>query len=277
MMFLSCPRFAGVILTLSALIAAGCGASASTTEGNATGGETAEPLTILVAASTRDAVDEAVQGFRSATGLTVRLAAGPSNALAQQILAGAPADLYLSASEHWADAISQANLAADRKTLLQNRLVLVVPRGNPAGVRSLEDLLSDRVRFVALAGEQVPAGMYAGEALEAAGLMQPLVQQKKIVRGQDVRIALTYVERGEAEAAIVYATDALSSDAVETVATLDVSTHEPIRYPLVLIDRKPARLAARQLYDYLTSDEAAAVFRRHGFEPAPPSTNAAHD
>lgn len=267
MMLRTRTHFAG-LLTLAVLLMAGCGANPSTSNTSSASSNSDEPLTVLVAASTREAVNEAVQGFRDATGLQVRIAAGPSNALAQQILAGAPADLYLSASENWADAVADAHLAADRKTLLQNRLVLVVPRGNPAGVHKLEDLLSERVRFVALAGEQVPAGMYAGEALVSAGLMQPLIERRKLVRGQDVRIALAYVERGEAEAAIVYATDALSSDAVETIATLPADTHQPIRYPLVLIERQPVRPAARQLFEYLTSEEAAAVFRRHGFEPA---------
>jgi len=281
MMLRTCTQFAG-LLALAAFMAAGCGASSSTSDTNATSSDSGEPLTVLVAASTRDAVNEAVQGFRDATGIQVRIASGPSNALAQQILAGAPADLYLSASENWADAVADANLTADRKTLLHNRLVLIVPRGNPAAVSKLEDVLSDRVRYVALAGEQVPAGMYAGEALEAAGLLQPLVEQRKLVRGQDVRIVLSYIERGESEAAIVYATDALSSDAVETIATLDDDSHQPIRYPLVLIDRQRVRPAARQLYEYLTSDEAAAIFRRHGFEPAPATApsqplNAAND
>lgn|SRR5690606_30233301 len=257
---------AALLLAVAGLMPAGCDPSVSP-RGNLSG-DAAEPLTVLVAASTREGVEEVVQRFRDSTGLTVRIAAGPSNALAQQIMAGAPADLYLSANEHWADAMVDAGLSADRQTVLKNRLVVVAPRGNPAGVRVLEDLVGDRVKYVALAGEQVPAGMYAGEALETAGLLETLEAERKIVRGHDVRIALAYVEEGEAEAAIVYATDALDSGKVETVATIAADTHQPIRYPLVLVDRRPVRPAARKLYEFMVSDEAAAIFRKYGFEPA---------
>ena len=230
--------------------------------------EQAAPVIVLAAASTADAVAEIAEQYERKTGTAVEVSSGPSNGLARQVLAGAPADLFLSASEEWADAVSKGGRAAEVKPLLSNRLVMIVPKGNPGRVTGPTDLTSDRVRRVALAGEEVPAGRYADAVLARLDLTEPLKASGKIVRGHDVRATTAVVARGEAEVGIVYATDATASDAVTVVHTFDPAQHPPIVYPVVLIRGGPAGDAGRRFYDHLFSDAAAETFRRHGFLPA---------
>jgi molybdate transport system substrate-binding protein len=222
-------------------------------------------VSILAAASTGDAVRELADTFSREHGVEVRLSADDSAKLATQIVQGAPADLFLSANEQWAEHVKEQGYAAESRLLLGNALVLVVPRGNPAGIRKPEDLISPKVRRVAVAGPTVPAGIYARQALRKLRLWDKLSEQEIIVSGENVRVALAYVERGEAEAAVVYATDARISDRVEMASTFPAAAHEPIRYPLVLLKAGARREPARKLYEYLQSPRAAEVFRKHGF------------
>ena len=139
-----------------------------------------------------------------------------------QISEGAPAQLFLSANEKWADFVKEKGLAQDTKVLLGNSLVIVVPQGNPAGVKQPKDLTNAQVKRIAVAGPTVPAGIYARQALKKLNIWDGLEENKKIISGENVRVTLTYVERGEAEAGIVYATDAHgSSKQVEVVYTFD--------------------------------------------------------
>jgi molybdate transport system substrate-binding protein len=226
-------------------------------------------VTVLVAASAKEAVEEIALEFEAEEGVEVDVSVGASNALAQQILAGAPADLFLSASEEWADALADENLIGQRVDLLSNRLVLVVPRGNPAGVKEPADLVQAKVEQLALAEENVPAGRYAEQALTKLELFEKLSMANKIARGHDVRATLAFVERGEAEAGIVYATDALVADQVEVVYRFEAATHDPIVYPLVLLNAGESNAAAVRLFDRLQTPESQEVFRRRGFEPVP--------
>src|SRR5262249_9152880 len=144
-------------------------------------------------------------------------------------------------------------------------LVVVVPRGNPAGVKNPADLAGDAVKRVAVAGPTVPAGIYARQALKKLKLWDALEKGKKIVSGDNVRATRTFVERGEVEAGVVYATDARITDKAEQVLAFDAADHDPIRYPLVLLEEGQKSAGARALYGHLQSPAAAAVFRKHGF------------
>ncbi|MGC1274325.1 MAG: molybdate ABC transporter substrate-binding protein [Planctomycetaceae bacterium] len=223
---------------------------------------------MLVAASAADAVAEIAERFQQEHGTAVRVSRGPSNGLAQQVLQGAPADVFISASTEWATAVSEAGRAVTVRPLLENRLVLVVPVGNPATVNEPADLTDPQVHRVALAGEKVPAGRYADLALSSLGLLDPLLSSGKIARGHDVRVALAFVERGEAEAGVVYATDAANSERVEVVHEFDEELHPLIVYPAVLVEDGPAKDAGRTFFEYLASPGADVVFRRFGFRPA---------
>src|SRR5262249_31398846 len=155
------------------------------------------------------------------------------------------------------------------RPLLTNNLVLIVPKGNPARVSKPEDLTAASVRHVALAGPAVPAGIYGRQALKKLGLLDALEKRKKIVAGEDVRVALTCVERGEAEAGIVYDTDARITDKVAVVHTFGSSTHDPIRYPLVLLQAGQEKPAARKFFVFMQSTRASEVFKKHGFTTLP--------
>ncbi len=249
-------------LFLSLALVVGCDSSVSKTDAPED-----NPVVLLAAASTAEAVEEIAREFQEETGIRVTVSTGGSNALANQIIAGAPADVFLSASQEWADAVAAKQLAEKSQPLLTNRLVLIVPRGNPDKVNSPDDLKSPRLTKLALAGESVPAGKYADQALRSLGLLEDLARENKIARGQDVRGALTYVELGEASAGIVYATDAKISQRVEVVYTFLADTHDEVVYPAVLLKRGAENASARRFFDYLCGTKAMEVFQRQGFEP----------
>lgn len=256
-------QHAGILVALACLCAPiifGCG-------GDQGGSAAPASLMLLAAASTTDAVEEIAGSFTKETGIPVQVSIGPSNGLAQQVIAGAPADVFVSASQKWADALRQAELTREIRPLLANRLVLIVPAGNPGGVKSPDDLLSDRVQRIALTGENTPAGTYSDAALRSLGLLEQLQAAGKIARGHDVRATLGYVEQGEAEAGMVYATDARVSQSIEVVTEIDPRHYPAIVYPAVLLKKESAIPQARQLFDYLSTPQAAAIFRRHGFTP----------
>jgi molybdate transport system substrate-binding protein len=223
------------------------------------------PVIVSVAASTKELIDRLVAEFTAATGTEVKVNAGPSNALAAQILAGAPADLFLSANQQWADEIAKADKAAASARLLTNRLVIVVPESNPGEVHEPQDLMSEKVTKIALAGEKVPAGMYAEQALTKLELFEPLTAAQKIVCGQDVRNTLSFVERGEAEAGIVYSTDVPIASGVTTAYEFDASLHDEIVYVLVLLKHEVELPAAREFFEFLQSPLAEPVYAQFGF------------
>ena len=243
----------------------GCGGAQAKKAPSARG-----PVIVSVAASTKDAITPIAKQFQEQTGLEIRINTGPSNALANQIVAGAPADLFLSANRKWADEVQKAGQTVDSMPLLTNKLVLIVPKGNPAKVSEPGDLLKPEVKHVALAGENVPAGTYAQQALTRLKVYDELAKAGKIARGQDVRATLSYVDRGEAEAGIVYSTDLGAAKNVETVHEFDPQTHDEIVYVLVLLKHSEGNAAAKAFYDYLASQEAGDVFRQFGFQPARP-------
>jgi molybdate transport system substrate-binding protein len=225
------------------------------------------PALALVAASTRDAVQDLADGFTREGNPKVKVIAEDSSKLAQQIVNGAPAHLFLSANEKWADFIKEKGLVQDRVALLGNSLALIVPADSTAGTTGPEDLRKTGVKRIAIAGPTVPAGIYARQALKHLALWAEL--EKKAVFGEDVRATLAYVERGETDAGIVYTTDARISDRVRTVYTFPAAAHEPIRYPLLLLKTGGEPRAARRFYTYLQSPRAAEVFKKYGFTCLP--------
>jgi molybdate transport system substrate-binding protein len=224
-----------------------------------------EPLLVSAAASTKDVIEALDKQFTEKSGTEIKVNAGPSNGLAQQILAGAPADLFLSANQQWADEVKKGGQAAESVRLLTNKLVIVVPKGNPGGVHEPKDLLSPKVKKIALAGEKVPAGIYAGQALTKLDLLKQLTEADKIVRGQDVRNTLSFVERGEVEAGIVYSTDVRAAAGVVTAYEFDPSLHDEIVYVLVLLKHGSDNPSARDLYIFLQSLAADETYNSFGF------------
>lgn len=225
--------------------------------------EDAEPARIHAAASLTDVVRGIARRFEARGGAHVVIHCAASNTLAAQIRAGAPAGVFLSASPEWADDVERSGLAepGTRADVASNGLVVVVPRGEPA-LASLADLAAPRFERVALADPAaVPAGRYAQAALEAAGVFARI--RGKVLAAQDARTALAYAERGEAAAAIVYATDASASAAVDVAYRVPPETHPRIVYPVLLV--RGAGDASRRLRAFLATEEAWEIFARAGF------------
>lgn len=249
------------------LLLGGCGSTAKPTATNPPTTQSTA-ITVSAAMSVQDALADIDRRSKGSSSITLKINPGASNALAQQIINGAPADIFFSASREWATAVEKAGRAEKSVELLTNKLVLIVPQGNPAQVKSPEDLLKETVKHVALAGEKVPAGKYGQQALTKLNLFAKLQEQKKLAVGDDVRSALAFVSNLEADAGIVYATDAIVAEGkVEVVYTFDPLLHDQIVYVLVLLKDAPEKEAAQRYFDYLQSPAAITVFERFGFVP----------
>ena len=234
--------------------------------------ETGQPpieLYVLAAASLADAMKELTPLYESShPDQKIVISYGSSGTLQKHIEQGAPADLFISAASKQMDELLQKNLIDPQYTsnLLKNQLVLVVPENIDQKVDSFQDLQNPAIKKVAIGHpESVPAGTYAKQALSHLGLWDGL--QPKLVFAKDVRQVLSYVETGNAEAGIVYQTDAARSEKVKIVVTADQSTHSPIVYPIGVTSNSEHPKEAQSLYQWLREPEAASAFTKYGFEP----------
>jgi molybdate transport system substrate-binding protein len=230
-------------------------------------GHAEEVVRVFAAASLTNALRGAAAGWQKHGHPAPSLAFGASSALARQIEAGAPADLFASADLQWMDYLDARGRIASgsRVNLLGNTLVLIVPSGRSFNVQMQPGFdIAGAFKGKLCTGEPgiVPVGVYAKESLENLGWWSKL--GGRIVGTDDARTALAFVERGECPAGIVYATDAAISEKVEVLAPFPQSTHKPIVYPFASV--KDARAETRGFLEYLaTSPEAAAVFTHYGF------------
>lgn len=235
----------------------------------------AEPVTVFAAASLADALRAA----EPALGVPVRFSFAASSTLARQIEQGAPAHVFVSADERWMDHLERAGRidAASRRVLATNRLVVVVPRDaarahphphaagepteSPDAIRAALLPADPGARIASGDPAHVPAGRYAEQALRSLGLWERVAP--RLVRADNVRSALAFVERGEAAAGIVYATDAAASSKVRVAARFAASSHAPVTYPAALVAGAPP--AARALFERLFAPPARAVLQAAGF------------
>ena len=226
-----------------------------------------DTVRVFAAASLTSALNDIAAQWKQGGHAALTLSFAASSALAKQIEAGAPADVFASADQNWMDYLQQRDRieVSTRADLLGNSLVLIVPKGHrfKAEMRKGFDF-AKAFDGKLCTGEPgvVPVGIYARQSLEALGWWDAI--KPRIVGTDDVRTALNFVERGECPAGIVYATDAAISDKVEVLATFPEDTHKPVVYPIALV--KDARPQSREFLRYLqTSKAAAAVFERYGF------------
>lgn len=230
----------------------------------------ADDIHVFAAASLSDALKDIAATYEPASGDKLVLNLAASSVLARQIKEGAPADLFFSADEAKMDDLAKAELLIPdtRRSLLGNTLVVVVAADSPLTLSSPTDLTSSAIRRLALGETRtVPAGVYAREYLEHAGLWEKL--SDRIVPSENVRACLAAVEAGNADAGVVYKTDALISRKVKIAWEIPSAAGPVISYPLALVKDAPHPDAARRLAAHLASPEAAAVFQKHGFLPAP--------
>ena len=208
------------------------------------GGGTPSRITVLAAASLTDAFGLIGMQFeRSHPGTGVRLAYGPSDGLARQIQSGAPADVFASASETWMDTVAGRPGVSDRADFARNRLVVVVPSTNPAHIRSIDDLARPGIKLV-LAAPGVPAGDYAREILRKAGVERAALVN--VVSNEvDVRGVLAKLDMGDADAGIVYVTDAQSAGTGISTIAIPPRLNVVATYPIAVVRGSPAPRVAR--------------------------------
>lgn len=225
-------------------------------------------LTVSIAASLQQAmVDVEAAYVREHGAVEFHNNLGSSGTLAREIEQGAPADVFVSAGEKPMDQIARAGLLQvdSRIDLLRNSLVLIVPAG--ARTQHLSQLADPGLRVIAIGDPaSVPAGQYGKQALDALHLYDEV--QAKLVFGKDVRQVLTYVETGNADAGLVYATDALESKSVRVVEGVPEALHDPIVYPAAVVKGSRDEGAARAFVAFLRSPESRAIFTRYGFTMA---------
>lgn len=223
-------------------------------------------LLVSAAASLKDVMEEIKPEFQKRNP-TIRITYnfGASGALLQQIQQGAPVDVFISAATRQLDTLDKSGglVAGTRRNLARNRLVLIAPKGSTA-VSGFASLKNSQVKRIAI-GEtrSVPAGQYAEQVLNKLGIYSDI--RSKLVLANNVRQVLASVESGNADAGLVYATDARISNKVKVVATADERFHSPIVYPMAVLKSSRNVDGARSFVQFLAGSEAKARLRKYGF------------
>jgi molybdate transport system substrate-binding protein len=232
-------------------------------------------LTVSAAASLKDALQELQTLYQQrASNIRIAYNFGASGALQQQIEQGAPVDIFVSAAAKQMDALQSKNLLLPktRRNLLTNQLALIAPK-NSTGITSFNQLSNPNVKRIVI-GEprSVPAGEYAVEVFKKLGILEQI--KSKFVLGNNVRQVLAAVESGSVDAGMVYITDARTSNQVKVVAIAPEKLHSSIVYPIAVLKASKNASAAQAFVQYLSGNEASAVFKNHGFAIAKhPVTN----
>ncbi len=240
------------------VVAAGCSSQ----------GQDSRDILVFAAASLADVMNQVVDSFERQHGTTVTVSYDGSQALAQQISRGAPADVFISAGAFPMDFLEERGLvSAESTNILTNKLVVVVESDSLEGWASVEQLASPQVERIAIATpELAPAGRYARESLQSLGLWDGL--QSKLVFGSDVRVTLAYLEGGNVDAVLVYETDARVADNVTVLDIVPPDSYSRIVYPAAVVLNGDNLEQAQTFLKFLTGEKADEIFRSHGFAPS---------
>jgi molybdate transport system substrate-binding protein len=256
-----------VVLAVIGLVATGCGSSGSGSKSKAT--TTAAPklsgsITVSAAASLTEPFTTIGKSFKTANpGTNVTFNFGSSGTLATQIQQGAPADTFASADQDNMNKLVSANLVDGTPTVFaKNKLVIVTKPGNPKNVTGLADL--PKLGVVSLCGTTVPCGKYAGQILQTAGLTIP---ESKITRGQDVKATLAAVTNGDADAAIVYVSDAKTAGSAVTSVTIPDGQNGIAVYPIATLKASGNKAVSQAFIASVTSPQGESVLQGDGFLP----------
>ncbi|MGH1356433.1 MAG: molybdate ABC transporter substrate-binding protein [Thalassovita sp.] len=228
----------------------------------------AQDVTVFAAASLKTALEDVASAWTAQTGHTATLSFAGSSALARQIDAGAPADIFISANQGWMDHLAALGVIQtdSRVDLLGNTLVLIGPAGSaPLGALGPETDLTSRIgadRMAMALIQAVPAGIYGKAALTALGLWPQVAD--KIAQTDNVRAALALVALGEAPLGVTYASDAMAQPRVTVLATFPDTSHPAILYPAAITTESTGPQATEFL-TFLQSDTAKDIFRAAGF------------
>ena len=261
------------LMVSAAFLVTGCGgqsASTSSSSSSSSSGGSQKVLHVSAAASLTNVMQDIAKEYEQQhPDVKVEFNFGSSGALQQAIENGGKSDLFVSAAQKQMNALEKAGLLADgtRQDLLINDVVLIVPKDSKKDIKSFEDLNTDKVQKLALGEPKgVPVGQYSEQIFT---YMKNLDAMKaKAVYGTDVRQVLSWIEQGEADAGLVYATDAAITDGVKVVAKAPADSHKPIIYPVsVLKDSKQLDLA-KDFEQFLLNDTSKALFEKYGFTMA---------
>ena len=268
---LACVTMCSMVLSL-----AGCGTSAATeAKENAEAAEVT--LNVFAAASMTETLTEIQEMYKEvAPNVTLVFNFDSSGTLKTQIQEGADCDVFISAAQKQMnqldkDADPEVNtegldyvLEGTRINLLENKVVLAVPDGNPKGIESFADLGTDKLSLLALGNEDVPVGQYSEEILTNLGMLDQLEQENKITYGSNVKEVTTQVSEAAADAGIIYATDAYSAGLL-VVAQADDTMCKQVIYPAAVLNISENQDAAEAFLDYLKTDDCMKVFEEVGF------------
>ena len=250
----------GLVLASMTLLATGC-------DGGNVANEPTE-IHVSAAASLTDSMKEIATEFEKVNpDVKLVFNFGSSGALQQAIENGGGADLFFSAAQKQMDALEQSQNLVDgtRKNLLENEVVLIVPNDSDKNITSFENLTADNIQHVALGEPKgVPVGQYSEEIFTNLGILDAV--NSKAVYGSDVRQVLAWVESGEADCGVVYATDAAISDKVKVVAVAPENTHKPVIYPAAVIKDSKNLDIAKKFLDFTSNETSKKIFEKYGFK-----------
>lgn len=274
-----CGVMMAAVLLTGALAGCGGGFREADPPPAAAEAEAADPeeLTVFAAASLTEALTEIAGMYREIRpDVNIVYTFDSSGTLKTQIQEGAECDVFISAAQKQMD---QLDIRADqsvntegldfiqegtRRDLVKNKVVLAVPDGNPADIRSYEDLGTDRLTLICLGNEDVPVGAYSAEILAGLGILRKLKAESKITYGSNVKEVTTQVKEASADCGIIYGTDAFSAG-LTVVDEADEGQCRQVVYPAAVLKNSGRQEEARAFLDYLTGEECAAVFESVGF------------
>lgn len=262
-----------LVIVVSLSLLAGCskpqteGPSAQTPANDTVPNEKNVELLISAAASLTDVLNEIADVYKDIepnTKLTYSF--GSSGALQAQIEEGAPVDIFMSAAQKQMKALEDKGLILDgtNKTLLVNKVVLMTPANSNLEISSFDDLTKDEVKKIAIGDpSNVPVGQYSEEIFTNLNILDKV--SPKTVLGNDVRTVLTWVESGEVDCGIVYATDAYTTDKVQIITEAPEGSHKEVSYPVAVVKTSKNSEAAKRFLDFLSTEKAINLFTKYGF------------
>lgn len=260
-------KIISIALAAGILFFSGCSQNKS---GQSSSSSAPAGITVAAAASLTDVTKEIATDYKKAQpNVTLTFTYGSSGALQTQIEQGAPVDVFMSAATKQMDALDKENLidTGTRKNLLENKLVLITPKNSTLGIKSFSDVSGDKVKTVALGDpKSVPAGQYAQQVFTTLNSWDQIKAKANL--GTDVRQVLSWVESGNADCGVVYATDAATSKNITVVCEAPSGSCDPVIYPVAVLKSSKQAAASESFIKYLQTKRAAAIFEKYGFAMA---------
>ncbi len=259
-----------IVICLAAVFISGCGNSnegKQEAESSSSAAVSQKEVYIVAAASMTDAIKEIGADYeKEHPDVKLMYNFGSSGALQTQIEQGAPADVFISAAQKQMNALDEKGLIDKdtRKDLLENKVVLIVPKDSNLTLQNFSDVATDKVNKIALGEPKaVPVGQYSEEIFKNLNVLDQV--KDKAVYASDVRQVLGWVETGEVDCGVVYATDAAISDKVKVLMEAPADTHKPVIYPVAMVNSSKNPDVAKDFITYLGTDSVKAILTKYGF------------